>query len=209
MSSTLDDLPQLRCLKRPLGPVTADAQAAPWPELSAIALRETATGEPPKQATWFKTAWNDQELRVLFWIEDTHIVAAMTERDSLLYLEDVVELFLDPVGDLETYFEFEVNALNTVLDLVLRREETEYHKNFQWQCEGLRTAAQRHPNGWCAEISIPFASLGANPQGARWRANFYRIDHPEQAPLELSAWSPTRQRNFHLPERFGVLEFTE
>jgi hypothetical protein len=59
-----------------------------------------------------------------------------------------VELFLDPVGDLESYFEIEVNPLNAVLDLVLRRTRSGYAKNFAWRCEGLRTAVKRTASGW-------------------------------------------------------------
>ncbi|MEI7957498.1 MAG: carbohydrate-binding family 9-like protein [Verrucomicrobiota bacterium] len=208
MSSPWDDLPVLCCPKRQFGPVAADPQAAPWAGLAPIVLRETGSGGKPQQATWFKTAWSAQELRVLFWIEDNDVWATLTERDALLFEEEVVEVFLDPVGDLERYFEFEVNPLNAVLDLVLRREGEGYLKDFKWQCDGLQTAVRRGPVGWCAELSIPFASMGAAPQGS-WRANFHRIDRPQGVPMELSAWSPTGRQQFHVPARFGVLEFAE
>jgi hypothetical protein len=62
---------------------------------------------------------------------------------------------------------------------------------------------------WSAEWAIPFASLGVvGPRtGARWRANFYRIDQASGG--EYSAWSPTfaDPPDFHLPDRFGVLAF--
>ena len=201
-------LPLLRCPKSLFGPVSADPEAKPWPDVEATLLRETTSGDTPQQKTWIKTAWNAEELRILFWIEDTRIWATMTQRDDLLYKEEVVEVFLDPAGDLQKYFEFEVNPLNAVLDLVLWREGEHYLKDFQWRCKGLQTAARRVPLGWCAEFSIPFASLGAAPQGS-WRANFYRIDRPPGVPRELSAWSPTGRRNFHTPKRFGVLEFAD
>ena len=200
--------PLLRCPKRPFGPVAANPGTAPWPEVTATLLRETTGGGSPRQATRFKAAWSAEELRVLFEIEDTHVWATLGERDAPLYEEEVVEVFLDPVGDLQRYFELEVNPLNAVLDLVLWREGERYVKDFQWRCAGLQTAVRRNPAGWCAEFSIPFASLGAAPRGI-WRANFHRIDRPSAAPWELSAWSPTGQPKFHVPERFGFLEFTE
>lgn len=209
MDNSLGEIPVLRCPKRSFGPVSAAPQAAPWPELAATPLRENVSGEPPKQATWFKVAWSDEELRVLFWIEDDYIWNTMTERDSPIYEEEVAEIFLDPAGDLETYYEFELNPVNTVLDLVLRREGEGYQPDFQWQCAGLRTAVQRTPVGWCGEFSIPFASVGGKPRGNRWRANFYRIDRPAGVPEELSAWSPTGRPRFHVPTRFGWVEFVE
>jgi len=203
------DLPVLRCPKRPLGAVLADPALAPWPQLAAVALRETVSGKPPGQATWIKAAWSEHELRVLFWVEDTQVWATLTEHNAPLYEEEVVEVFLDPAGDSEKYFEIEVNPLNTVLEVALLREGSGgWRKDFQWRCAGLRTAVQRHPAGWCAEFSLPFAGLRvATPTGKRWRANFYRIDRPPGAPRELSAWSPTGEPNFHVPARFGDLEF--
>ena len=161
------------------------------------------------QAASVRVAWDANELRVLFYAEDTHIHATLTERDAPLYTEEVVEVFLDPVGDGECYFEIEVNPLNAVLDLVLRRNRSGYAKDVSWDCEGLRTQVRREASAWSAEMSIPFRSLAAaSPApGGKWRANFLRIDRPPGTPRELSAWSPTGLANFHVPERFGVIEF--
>ena len=206
MSPLPADLPLLRCPRHLFGLVSAEADAAPWPEVPAMPLRETVSGGEPQQKTWIKVAWSPEALRILFYVEDTYVWHTMTERDAPLYKEEVVEVFLDPVGDLQTYFEFEVNPVNAVLDLVVRPGKEELRKDFQWRCGGLQTAVQRSPAGWCAELSIPFASLGAAPHG-NWRANFYRIDRPRETPTEYSAWSPTGRPKFHIPERFGILEF--
>ena len=162
------------------------------------------------QATSVRAAWDADELRVLFHADDAHIHATLTERDAPLYTEEVVEVFLDPVGDHECYFEIEVNPLNAVLDLVLRRNRSGYAKDVSWNCEGLRTCVRREAGAWSAEMAIPFRSVAAAPPepGAMWRANFLRIDRPPGIPRELSAWSPTGLANFHVPERFGVIEFT-
>lgn len=164
---------------------------------------------PPQQPTRVWTAWDDVELRVLFHAKDTHIHATLTERDAPLYTEEVVEIFIDPAGDGESYFEIEVNPLNAVLDLVLRRNRSGYKKDFAWRCEGLRTFVHRGPDAWSAELAIPFSSISAaSPRpGDEWRVNFTRIDRPLGKPRELSAWSATGSANFHVPPRFGVLEF--
>jgi hypothetical protein len=170
---------------------------------------DAVTADPPQQATELRVTWSRTELRVLFYCADDDAWATLTERDAPLYKEEVVEVFLDPVGDLESYFEIEVNPLNAVLDVVLRRSRVGYLKNFRWDCEGLRTCVSKTLKGWCAELSVPFASLAANaPQpGARWRANFARIDRAANAERELTAWSPTFRPSFHTPERFGVLHY--
>jgi hypothetical protein len=197
------------CLRRSFGVVTAEASAEPWSGLTALPLQETVTGAAPSQATTVKLGWTSDALRLLFHCTDDHPWATMTERDAPLYEEEVVEAFLDPVGDLESYFEIEVNPLNTVLDLVLRRSRSGYRKDFAWRCDDLQTAVQVSAASWTAELAIPYRSLTAEPPtpGARWRANFFRIDRPVGTPRELSAWSPTRLGTFHIPERFGTIEF--
>ena len=203
-------LPTIRCERRSFGEVAADPQSEPWRGLPAHALRDTVTDSPPQQATEVKVAWDATDFRVLFDMTDDYVWATLTERDGPLWDEEVAEVFLDPVGDLESYFEFEVNPLNAVLDLVARKNRSGYAKDFSWQCEGWRTAVRRTATGWCAEMAFPFQGIVAEPPkvGSRWRANFYRIDRPKGSEWELSAWSPTGRANFHTPERFGFMEFT-
>ena len=204
------ELPTLICARWASGPPTADGPAEIWQNVPPVELRETVSGAVPRQATSVRVAWSAEELRVLFHAEDTHPWATLTERDAPLYEEEVVEVFLDPVGDLESYFEIEVNPLNAVLDLVLRRNRSGYVKDFAWRCAGLRTAVVKTDAAWTAELAIPFRSLMAEPPraGDCWRVNFCRIDRPPGVPRELSSWSPAGRANFHTPERFGTLRFT-
>jgi Carbohydrate family 9 binding domain-like len=202
---------RILCRRAEIADVNADASSGWWQAVPPVFLREAVTGGAPKQATSLRVAWNGDELRVLFEADDTDPWATHTERDAPLYDEEVIEVFLDPVGDLESYFEMEVNPLNAVLDLVLRKNRSGYLRNFAWRCEGLRTAAKRTARGWTAEFAIPFRAVTSNMpvKGTRWRANFYRIDRPKGEAWELSAWSPTGRPTFHVPERFGLLEFSD
>lgn len=170
---------------------------------------ENVGGGVPEQGTEVACAWDERELRVRFVCVDREPWATIAQRDGPLWEEEVVELFLDPVGDGESYFEIEVNPLGTVLDLVLRRNRSGYKKDFAWDCEGLRADVRRTDGGWEVEMGIPFASIvnGAPKAGAEWRVNFTRIDRPRDRERELSAWVPTRLGTFHAPERFGVLRF--
>jgi len=176
---------------------------------ASASFNENIGGTVPEQGTVVSCAWDERELRVRFVCVDREPWATITQRDGPLWEEEVVEVFLDPVGDGESYFEIEVNPLGTVLDLVLRRNRSGYKKDFAWDCEGLRAEVQRTPAGWEVEIAIPFASIaaGAPQAGAEWRVNFTRIDRPRDRERELSAWAPTRLGTFHAPDRFGVLRF--
>ena len=204
-------MPRLVCRRGVLPVLAADVTSEFWSGCDSAEFCDVVSGAAPQQSTRIWVAWDAEELRVLIRAEDTHIHATLTERDAPLYTEEVVEVFLDPVGDGECYFEIEVNPLNAVLDLVLRRNRSGYKKDFAWQCENLRTCVRREAAAWSAELAIPFRSLAAAPpqSGGKWRGNFTRIDRPPGVPRELTAWSPTGLANFHIPERFGVIEFFE
>ncbi len=199
------------CRRGVLPALAADFASEFWRARESVEFCDVVSGAAPQQATRVWAAWDAEELRVLIRAEDTHIHATLTERDAPLYTEEVVELFLDPAGDGECYFEIEVNPLNAVLDLVLRRNRSGCKKDFAWQCENLRTCVHREAAAWSAELAIPFRSLTAAPPkpGEKWRANFTRIDRPPDVARELTAWSPTGFANFHVPERFAVIEFAE
>jgi hypothetical protein len=205
------DVPRLLTPQMPLSPLGSGPTPDGWRLLEPVSLREVTTGHSPAQATRVWTAWNAHEWRVLFEMDDAKPWATLTERDGPLWTEEVVEVFIDPVGDLQSYFEFEINPLATVTDLVLRRTGSGWLKEFGWDADGLETFARRTATGWEAELSIPFAALvsTAPTLGQLWRVNFLRIDRPlgPGSQAELSAWSPTGQRNFHRPASFGILEF--
>jgi hypothetical protein len=187
-------VPVLVCPRRRFGDVTADASDPAWRGIVPVEFRENVHGGTPMQGTQLRCAWNDAELRVFFLCVDEHVWATETKRDGPLWEEEVVEVFIDPVGDGRSYFEFEVNPLNAV----------------SWDCEGFRSAVQRTDAGWNAELAIPFGAIGAtSPMGAEWRVNFYRIDRPMDVPRELTAWSPTLLPTFHETRRFGRVRFVD
>ena len=210
-----DGLPRLRCVRRVLEPVGAEPESAFWRGIEPVELRENVGGGAPAQATRVRTAWDEREWRVLFEAEDARPWATLTRRDGPLWTEEVMEVFFDPVGDLESYFEVEINPLGAVTDLVLRRTLSGWRKDFAWDVGGLTSAAQLTATGWAAELAIPFETLGASmrpePGRSSWRVNFLRVDMPggPGTPQDLSAWSPTRLRNFHRAEVFGEVEFVD
>jgi len=203
--------PTIPCRQRELPLLAADPRSELWQSITPTDFRENIRGGTPNQTTALRVAWNGAELRVLFDASDEHPWATITERDGRLWEEEVIELFLDPIGDGASYFEIEVNPLGTVLDLVLRRNRSGWRKDAAWNCEGLDVAVQRTSGGWSAELAIPLRSLTPETPhvGTEWRVNFLRIDRPKDRERELSAWSPTFVGTFHAPERFGTLLFSE
>ena len=207
------DLPRLICRRAQPGDVQANPAAPGWKDAQSIELRDATTGAVPKQRSWVRAVWTETEWRVLFECEDSDPWATLTERDAPLFQEETVEVFVDPFGDLETYYEIETNPLSAILDIVFRRSRSGYKGDWSWNCEDLRARSRVSRGLWCAEFAIPFASIASRPSvGAVWRANFCRIDRPSRdgsIPRELTAWSPPLRETFHTPERFGFVEFAD
>jgi len=58
--------------------------------------------------------WDDEYLYVAFWVSEPEVRAKLAERDSLVWTENDVEIF---IGGEDCYYEFEINALGTVYEV--------------------------------------------------------------------------------------------
>ncbi len=164
----------------------------------------------PELATEVRVLWNDDHLH-LRWIapytELTTFEPAQPDQERIgLWEKDVVEAFIRSDPDRPGHYtEFQVAPNNMKLDLRLALPE----RDFPWS-SGFRTAVRvdATTKTWTATMSIPLRSLSdtAPTSGTRWRINVYRCDYAHKAFL---AWRPTLQGSFHVPERFGVLQFGE
>lgn len=75
---------------------------------------DMVTGEPGLYDTRSAALWNDENLYMAFWAEEPFVTATQKERDSIIFLENDLEVFIDG-GD--CYYELEVNALNTIYEV--------------------------------------------------------------------------------------------
>jgi hypothetical protein len=71
------------------------------------------SGKPALYDTRAAVVWDDQFLYVAFWVEEPNVAATLTERDSPIYKNNDVEVF---IAGTDSYYEFEVNALNTIYE---------------------------------------------------------------------------------------------
>ena len=88
-----------------------------------------------------------------------------------------------------------------------RHPEKPYDVDERWNAEGLEWYAEAYPekqHWWAwATLILPWHALGGYQ--AVWRANFYRTERSRSKGTELSCWSPTFSKSFHVPARFGTL----
>ncbi len=192
--------------------------------LAAMPNAQRPTPTFQYQPTAFRACWTAANLYLGFQCLDTDIWGTYLRRDDPLYDEEVVEAFLCPTGDVTRYYELEVSPRNVLFDGSVHspdRVRTTMTVDTGWDCPGIRTAVlvegtlddrSDQDRWWSVEIAVPFSAFPeAEPPrfGDEWRANFYRIDRAD--PPEFIAWSPTLEvpPNFHVPERFGRLVFTD
>ncbi|HEV2718772.1 MAG TPA: carbohydrate-binding family 9-like protein [Thermoanaerobaculia bacterium] len=171
-------------------------------------MRRAADGGAPRLSTSLVLYHDVECLTALFLGQDDGVQATYWRHDEPLWKEDVVELFLAPER-LTRYFEIEVNPLGTTFDAVVDSPDLDratMRADLGWTCEGLFTAVRTTPSSLDVVVRVPFASLGAKPEG-EWRANFFRIDRGSAD--EYSAWQPTMKMppDFHVPRAFGGLHF--
>ncbi len=148
----------------------------------------------PRFRTRAKILWDDNYLYIAAEIEEPDIWGTIKERDAVIFHDNDFEVFIDPDGDTHRYSEFEMNALNTVWDLLLIKPYRDIDKAAVngWDIHGLETAVSidgiiNHPGAknkkWTVELAFPFkafneiAKINIPPvDGDQWRIDFSRVE---------------------------------
>lgn len=184
--------------QRTTGELTIDGQGneRDWQLAEWLApLRDIEGGAIPHE-TDICMLWDDRYLYVLAEMKEPHLYATLTERDSVIYRDPDFEVFIDPDGDTRNYVELEINALNTVWDLLLTAPYRSPHLALHdWDIPGLKHAVHLRgtlndptdmDEGWSVELAIPWESItghSAHPRrtsppepGKIMRMNFSRVN---------------------------------
>jgi hypothetical protein len=117
MNSTLpQELAHYTCY-RTAGPLTIDGKLdEPSWKLAPRSSRfvDIVTGKPAWYNTHVAMLWDDTYLYFGFTAEEPNVWATLTERDSKIYEDNDLEVF---IAGQDAYYEFEINALNTVYEV--------------------------------------------------------------------------------------------
>ncbi|ULQ54581.1 carbohydrate-binding family 9-like protein [Flavihumibacter fluvii] len=97
--------------------------------------------------------WDNEYLYVAYWIDEPDLKATHTVRDALIYEDNDVELF---VAGTDGYYEFEINALGTIYEVLFFWEDAfekkgyskkpEFNKN-STGAKPFNGVGYRHPRG--------------------------------------------------------------
>ncbi|MCK5739023.1 carbohydrate-binding family 9-like protein [bacterium] len=223
----MTQLPEYNCVKIDKNIIISGKIDDPlWEKAAVIPLNNAVTGEKGRFATEARLLYNDEYLYVAFSCEDDYIWGTKTERDSHIFLEECLEIFLNPAQQPHQYYEVNLSPKNVQFDATIINARTEndqgnYFKTMtEFDVEGLITAVHvdgevdkpGKGKGVTLEFAIPFTELPGAPnippqKGDQWRFNLYRIDSPTPGKIESYSWSRVYTTNFHKPWRFGFLKF--
>jgi hypothetical protein len=176
----------------------------------------------PRTATSARLLWDDRYLYFGARMEDHDVTATVKERNGMTWQDDVFELFFKPSEESLAYYELQVNAANTTLELFLpSRGAGGYHRfapltdlgmETRVKVEGTLNKWDDTDKAWTVEGRIPwtaFKPTGGRPTvGDKWRFALCRYDYSKTLDSpELSSTAPLTRPDFHRYEEYGTLTF--
>lgn len=208
------------------GPITIDGKAdePAWQRAEAI----DNFGRPwlpenerkPKTVTKARTLWDKDSLYIFADLEDHDLYADLLNHDDRTWLNDVFEMFFRPDDTKPPYYELQVNAAGTMLDIYFQRKGVNFDQakadgEFHWEAKVIRRGTLDNrtdrDEGWTAECRIPwtdFVRTGGRPaEGDMWRFALCRYDYTLNEKPETTTAAPLSQPSFHLLEDYARLKF--
>ncbi|MEM6458474.1 MAG: carbohydrate-binding family 9-like protein [Planctomycetota bacterium] len=219
-----------------LGDPTWDAAA----RIDTLSPAIPADPDAPRPETWpvlsthVRLAWRPDALYVRFVCEDPEPFAPHGQRRDAPHHEgDVVEVFIDGVGDARQWFEVQLSPAGGVMDqntvlsgtpesdrrgLLTAQANREHWPNLSYDIRGLRSAVHPYDGGWVADVALPAAAVlrrreaDAFTAGTTLRLNLIRYDRPlrpdadDQRDVRMGCWSPVVfGRPHRSPMRMGTV----
>lgn len=169
----------------------------------------------PKYKTKCRMLWDDEYLYIAAYLEEPDLWATLKNHDDIIYNDNDFEVFIDPGNDASNYFEIEINALGTVMDLfMLRTYKRGGPVDMKWNTVGMKSAVYLKgtlnnntdkDKFWTVEMAIPYSCLKKPNRvsqpvlGATWRINFSRVQW-QTVPAGTSYEKKKNDKGRRLPE---------
>jgi len=111
-----EDLSRYTCLRtsRPIS-IDGNLNKKPWTTAPrADRFVDLVSGAPAWLDTRMAGLWDEENLYLAFWLEEPDLRAVLTDRDSFIWTENDLEVF---IAGPDCYYEFQVNALGTIYEV--------------------------------------------------------------------------------------------
>ncbi|MBF0329868.1 MAG: carbohydrate-binding family 9-like protein [Nitrospirae bacterium] len=183
-------------------------------------------GSKHRPITHAKLFYSDEGLHGFFMVQDSYVRCVNTEINSAVHKDSCVEFFVRP-RETAGYFNFEFNCGGAV--------SCSYIKDSTRIAGGFKSAQKlteselclikishsmprvvepeiTKPTVWLLDFVVPFSIFEKylGPLGTLseqiWSANFYKCGDETSHP-HWASWASLTERNFHLPECFGIITF--
>ncbi|HQZ34708.1 MAG TPA: carbohydrate-binding family 9-like protein [Ilumatobacteraceae bacterium] len=157
----------------PIG-IDGDVTKPPWAHATwSHRFVDMASGRPGMYDTRAAILWDTTNLYFAVAAEEPFVSAELTERDSIIFQENDLELFIDG-GD--SYYELEVNAANTVYEVFfIWRDAYTRGSRFDQPQFDVHSPAAFTFGGDYDRTPATFWT-GSHPRGTRWA--FTNFDMP-------------------------------
>lgn len=171
--------------------------------MSNFIQRQPKENAPPSQRTEVRVLFDDNAIYVGATMYDNpdSIMTQLARRDNWVSA-DRFFVFLDTYHDKRTGFYFAVNASGVQYDGTLMNDDWDDNTwDGVWQA-----AVRRTPEGWVAEMRIPYSQLRFQPgQNQRWGINFSR-DIARDNERDYLVFTPSNASGFvsRFPELQGI-----
>lgn len=183
-----------------------------WDQAGAVDLKDVVSAERPFLHTELRILRDDAQeaLFLRFVAEDDQVLATYRLHDETLYKQDVFELFVADGKGLASYKEIQVSPYDLhFTGSISFDKDGSRSLNMDWDIPGFisKTRHHRERHQTVSVWKLPYAAFDIHPApGTSWRFNAFRVDQSPRGE-SLQAWQPTGLANFHVPERFGYLDF--
>jgi hypothetical protein len=196
-----------------------------WTLADPIEFRVPWENRAAKTATKARLLWDKNYLYFCAEMEDNDIYADNEQPNGRLWENDVFELFFKPSAKSLAYYEFQVNAANTPLQMFLPSRGAGGYNRFAPLVDDfhIESAVKFHgtlndwtdkDTGWNVEGRISweaFKPTGGRPKpGDRWQFALCRYDYSATFDQpERSTSAPLKVADFHRYEDYQELVFVE
>lgn len=219
--------PRTFACPRATGPIKIDGKLdeTAWKKAGVIKnFWLTDRGPLASSQTTVYVLWDRDNLYLAAVAEDQDVWCTLTERDAMLWQEDVLEFFFKPREDSRHYYEFQFSPTGVILDafwpsrsrvnLTLFAKPYNPDLEIKTQVDGTLGNWEDQDRSWTLELRIPFSAFAKTcppPQaGEKWLFAACRYDFSAYLEkTEISSSARLATGSFHTYQCYDYLEFVK